>query len=174
MRTVSTGTIITAAVLLLSLILPVAARAADSGLSVLTYNVHGLPWPLTFGRPAAFAKIETRLRAMRHEGVQPHIVVLQEAFTADAKQIGRRSGYRYIVDGPGRALRSPAPETPADAAFAARASFWRGESGAKLVDSGLQILSDYPVLSVRRAASARVYPHSRAITRTNSRPDRSS
>jgi endonuclease/exonuclease/phosphatase family metal-dependent hydrolase len=138
------------------LVLPHAtARAAEPALSVLTYNVHGLPWPLALGRSAAFRQIEARLRALRRAGQQPHIVLLQEAFTADAKQIGRLSGYRYIADGPSRTGLGPAPLTAADRAFAAQASFWRGETSGKLVDSGLQILSDYPIVSVRHAAFPR-------------------
>lgn len=136
----------------LSLAQPIPARAAGSPVSLLSFNVHGLPWPLTSGRREAFARIEQRLIAMRHEGIQPHIVVLQEAFTTDAKQIGPKSGYRYVVEGPGRNFRTQVRPSPADQRFATGASFWRGESGIKLEDSGLQILSDYPVLSVREAA----------------------
>jgi endonuclease/exonuclease/phosphatase family metal-dependent hydrolase len=139
----------------LGLALPAAAQAPDQKLSVLTYNVHGLPWPLASGRDAAFARIEARLRALRHEGLQPHIIVLQEAFTTGAKRIGHRSGYRYVVEGPMRTAINDGPMTPADAHFAAGARFWKGETIPKLVDSGLQILSDYPIISVRRIAFPR-------------------
>ena len=56
-------------------------RPFDGTLSVLTYNVKGLPWPLASGRPEAFSAMADRLRDMRAEGRNPHIVVLQEAFT---------------------------------------------------------------------------------------------
>lgn len=132
---------------------PAAAKSpAPPPLSVLSYNVKGLPWPLTSGRSEAFARIEARLRAMRAHGVQPHVIVLQEAFSADAKAIARQSGYRYIVEGPSRDLLSPDRPRRADAPFIRAASFFKGERSGKQVDSGLMLGSDYPILSVRRAA----------------------
>ncbi len=129
-----------------------AAPHQPSSLSVMTYNVHGLPWPLVSGREAAFAKIEARLSGLRKTGAQPRVIVLQEAFTDEAKQIGPRSGYRYSVTGPTRDLTNDARATPADVKFANAASFFKGESSGKLLDSGLLISSDYPIVSVRRAA----------------------
>lgn len=129
-----------------------AASPAPASLSVLTYNIHGLPWPIASDREDDFARIEARLNAMRRAGVQPHIVVLQEAFTADAAAIGRRSGYRYIVDGPAAGDVNPGTPTAADRQFSADASWLKGERSGKLVSSGLQILSDYPILGVRRMA----------------------
>jgi len=88
---------------------------------------------------------------MRQAGTQPHIVVLQEAFTRAAQRIGAESGYRYVVDGPAAADRSSLPATAADRRFAAAASWFKGERSGKLLGSGLQLLSDYPILAVRRA-----------------------
>jgi endonuclease/exonuclease/phosphatase family metal-dependent hydrolase len=122
------------------------------GLSVMTYNIEGLPWPVRLGREAAFTKIGARLEALRLLGEQPHIVVLQEAFTDQAKRIGVEGGYRYIVNGPDRSLAGAAITTETDRAFQRDASFFSGERSGKVVDSGLQILSDYPILSVRRMA----------------------
>ncbi len=129
-----------------------AALRQASSVSVMTYNVHGLPWPLVSGREAAFAKIEARLSGLRKTGAQPHVIVLQEAFSDEAKQIGPRSGYRYSVTGPTRDLTNDVRATPADVKFANAASFFKGESSGKLLDSGLLISSDYPIVSVRRAA----------------------
>ena len=124
-------------------------------LGVMTYNVHGLPWPFARGRDRAFGAIEQRLAQMRRQGTQPHIIVLQEAFTDRAKEIGRNSGYRYIVNGPSANDPGVAIKGSDTAVFAASASAWKGETEGKLLDSGLQILSDYPVESVRtRAFSA--------------------
>lgn len=123
-------------------------------LSVLTYNVKGLPWPVATGREEAFKAIESRLGTMRIAGKQPRIVVLQEAFTERAKQIGARSGYRYSASGPSAAEITAAP-TAADTGprqFVREASIFRGESEGKWLDSGLMIFSDYPIVSVKRAA----------------------
>jgi endonuclease/exonuclease/phosphatase family metal-dependent hydrolase len=139
-----------------ALLIPGQASAARSGrmatISVMTYNVNGLPWPLALGRETAFAAIEGRLRTMRTAGRQPHVIVLQEAFTARAKRIATNSGYRFVANGPSSALSSAIRPTTADRGFAERASTLKGEKFEKFLDSGLQIASDYPIISIRRAA----------------------
>lgn len=129
--------------------------APANTLTLLSYNIHGLPWPFTSGRPAAFTQIADRLRDMRRTGTQPSVVALQEAFSGPARQIGAAAGYRYIVDGPTSSDRSTIAMTPADRKFAATASWLSGETLGPVEGSGLQILSDYPILSVRRAVFPR-------------------
>ncbi len=129
-----------------------AAAPEATFISVMTYNVHGLPWPLTSGRNAAFERIEGRLRALRLQKTQPHIVVLQEAFTLGAKAIGTKSGYRYIANGPSRDSSGNENAKARDLIFSSAASFFKGETSGKWLDSGLQVLSDYPILSVKRLA----------------------
>ncbi|WP_257539619.1 endonuclease/exonuclease/phosphatase family protein [Sphingobium sp. CFD-1] len=121
-------------------------------LSVMTYNIHGAPWPVAWDRPAKLASIATTLRVLRREGRNPHIVVLQEAFTQEAQSVGRAAGYRYIADGPSADMAGAA--IPGDAHLAPSSSdFWmKGEGIGKYVGSGLQILSDYPVMEVHRVA----------------------
>ncbi|MBY8827576.1 endonuclease/exonuclease/phosphatase family protein [Hephaestia mangrovi] len=131
-----------------------AAMPFDGSLSVLTYNVHGLPWPLARNRPAAFRRIAARLAAMRAAGTAPQVVVMQEAFTSAAVAIGREAGYRYIVQGPDAQLRGADPDGAADAHFLAGARWLRGETEGPVLDSGLVILSDYPVVST----TAMAYP----------------
>jgi endonuclease/exonuclease/phosphatase family metal-dependent hydrolase len=126
------------------------ARAYDNTLSVLTYNVEGAPWPFALDRPQAFVRIAARLRALRRDGRSPAVAVFQEAFTADAQAIGRAAGYRYVVEGPGPAEINAAPPASADIHFAADARWWLGETQGKLLDSGLLILSDYPIVRIRR------------------------
>ena len=132
--------------------LTTAAFPTDPVLSVMTYNVEGLPWPVRLGRDEAIARISERLRALRQSGRQPHVVVLQEAFTDAAKQIGADSGYPYVASGPPRELTTSVPVTPADRAFAAEGRWFKGEAMGKFLDSGLLLLSDYPILAVRRAS----------------------
>jgi endonuclease/exonuclease/phosphatase family metal-dependent hydrolase len=129
-----------------------AAVPEAAFVSIMTYNVHGLPWPFASGRDAAFQRIEGRLRALRHRNAQPNVVVLQEAFTQSAKAIGTKSGYRYIVDGPSRDSVGSQRAGAMDLTFNNAASFFKGETSGKWLDSGLQILSDYPILSVKRQA----------------------
>lgn len=129
------------------------APAQGADFSVLTYNVEGLPTPLAFGRASAAGKIAERLAQLRREGMQPHVVVLQEAFGSAQRAIGTKAGYRYVAFGP---ARDQAPialaMTDEDRAFARKESFWKGETEGKWASSGLAILSDYPIVAVKRAA----------------------
>lgn len=115
-----------------------------SDISVLTYNVKGLPWPIASNRETALAEIGARLAALRAEGRQPTIVVLQEAFTREAKAIGERAGYPYRIDGP--YLREDAEHPVAGRAW------YRGETQKPALDSGLVVLSDVPLTDIARAA----------------------
>jgi len=126
--------------------LRVANQTGD--LSVLTYNIKAQPWPLAMGRASAAVAIADRLAAMRAAGRQPHVVMLQEAFTDQARRIARQAGYRYVARGPTHV--SHGPRAPLGGAFA-RARRWdRGERSAAVFDSGLLILSDYPILRTSR------------------------
>lgn len=129
-----------------------ASPTRTVSLSVMTYNVKGLPWPLAFGRSEAFAKMATRLSALRQKNLQPHVIILQEAFTQDAKRIAQHAGYRFVANGPSKNLLNMTRPASTDLDFVSAASFLKGENSGKMVDSGLQIASDYPILSVRREA----------------------
>ena len=120
------------------------------GLSVMTYNVKGLPWPAAWGRGPALAAIGNRLADMRQRNTQPQVVLLQEAFSDDAKAIARQAGYRHIAIGPQQAPAADA--APLGESFAAAARWDRGERSESLVDSGLVILSDYPIVQSRNFA----------------------
>ena len=132
----------------------IAAAPSPSGnLSVMTYNVHGLPWPIASGRSAALAAIGQRLRELRSRGAAPRVAVIQEAFTSQAKAIAYTSGYRYVSFGTGESasFRSGLPQGGSDALGVDR--IWsKGEGLGKWEDSGLMILSDYPIVRVRRMA----------------------
>ena len=110
----------------------------------MTYNVKGAPWPVTHGRGRDLRAIGDRLRQLRAEGAIPHIVLLQEAFSADARAIARQAGYRFVVRGPdaGDPHTEPAsapmpPSLPPEASSTARRS-------GKLFDSGLLLALRFP------------------------------
>lgn len=121
---------------------PAACRTGD--FSVMTYNVGGLPWPLAKKGPEALHAIGERLAVMRARGCAPAVVVLQEAFSREAKAIGRIAGYPYAVEGP--YLRT------GTAPAGMERNWMLGETAGTPVDSGLVVLSDLPVLDVKRAA----------------------
>jgi endonuclease/exonuclease/phosphatase family metal-dependent hydrolase len=131
---------------------PGPALPFDGTISVLTYNIEGAPWPFARNRNLAFRRIVARLTALRRQGRAPRIVVLQEAFSGEARAIGRQSGYRYVVDGPAAADPAPAAASELDRQFLTGAHWWVGETEGRIADSGLQILSDDPVVRVRRMA----------------------
>lgn len=118
--------------------------------TLLSYNVEGLPWPLTHGRTAAAATIATELRALHDRGGAPQVVAVQEAFGDAQKAIGTSAGYRYVVFGPSETAAAAPAVTPSERAFVQGASLWHGETEGAREDSGLAIFSDYPILWVRR------------------------
>jgi endonuclease/exonuclease/phosphatase family metal-dependent hydrolase len=116
----------------------------ERSLSVMTYNVHGLPWPVAADRSDDLRLIGQRLAQLRLSRQAPDVVVIQEAFTAEAKSIGLASGYRHVLHGNGAEAASGGG--PSDA------NWLKGEGLGAALDSGLLILSDRPVVAVRREA----------------------
>jgi endonuclease/exonuclease/phosphatase family metal-dependent hydrolase len=118
----------------------------------MSYNIEGLPPPARFGRSASLERIGARLAAERRQRREPNVVLLQEAFAAPARNIAAEAGYRYVAAGPSvREVNNQAP--PADAmVFVSAASHLKGEGDGKWVDSGLRILSDYPIVKAERLA----------------------
>ena len=134
------------------LVASLVQQKAEPTLSVMTYNVEGLPFPVRMGRSNAAHQIAQRLHDMRDAGLQPHVVVLQEAFSDAQHAIGEKAGYRYMAFGPDRSLANGEAMSAEDTAFAADARFMKGERAGKWTGSGLIILSDYPIVSVAKAA----------------------
>ena len=128
-----------------------AVAQEPTELSVLTYNIEGLPWPARSGRGGDLSRIADQLRVLRAEGRQPHVVLFEEAFSHKARSIAQRAGYRYVADGPSASDAGARPSSPADRAFKAAARFFSGEKWGKLRGSGLRIASDFPILDVRRS-----------------------
>jgi len=115
-------------------------------LRVLTYNVEGIPWPIrTSDRAGALRRIGDRLGEMREAGEAPHIVLLQEAFISAVDDLIARAGYANFVRGP-TASDAPAATSPYIPAALTERKHFRGESLGKWINSGLYILSDFPIL----------------------------
>lgn len=121
------------------------SASAEGDISVLTYNVAGLPWPLKSNRPAALRVIGERLAAMRAAGAAPSVIVLQEAFIEEAWDIGAAAGYPYVVAGPymrtGALVDGPVSR-----------NWMIGETAGAAMDSGLIVLSDLPVVDIARSS----------------------
>lgn len=133
-----------------------AAQASTIGhnqpLSVMTFNIKGLPFPVAYDRTPALSTIGTKLADLRARGMQPHVVLLQEAFSPSAKALAEIAGYRHVATGPQpgdvKASADAAPST----SFLGQASWLKGETEGKWVDSGLVIMSDYPIVKTARMA----------------------
>ena len=123
-----------------------------SSLSVMSYNVEGLPEPARFGRTGPLSDIGKRLADLRSVRRAPNVVLLQEAFASSAKRIGVEGGYRYVAKGPSARSVNVAPPPFGARAFVAGASHLKGEADGKWVGSGLRILSDYPIVGVQQLA----------------------
>ncbi|MEE8295034.1 MAG: endonuclease/exonuclease/phosphatase family protein [Sphingomonadales bacterium] len=113
---------------------------------VLIYNIAGLPWPIRTGRRGDIKKIGRIFEEMRAAGTEPDIVLLQEAFTMKSQPIARYGGYPNVVGGPDTKDKAPKISDYADPEFSEGRSFWKGEKIGKLLNAGLAILSDYPIL----------------------------
>ena len=131
--------------------LTLSRRDRGPTLTVMTYNVHGLPWPIVPDRTADLYAIGDRLAAMRRHGDAPQIVVLQEAFTATADGIAARAGYPYVLRGPtaGEVSSLANTGTP-DEMFRTR-----GEGWGAFLPSGLILMSEYPIVQSWHAAFPR-------------------
>ena len=130
----------------------VAAPSGDAHsteISVLTYNVRGLPWPLASGRAKALKAIGAELATMRRDGRQPDVVLIQEGFRGEVDDLVKASGYRYWARGPSRAQRASGagPENGGRYASVRYPSF--GEGWGKFTSAGLHVLSDAPITDVQ-------------------------
>ncbi len=121
-------------------------------LSILLYNVEGLPFPARLGRERQLNRIAFWLERRRAAGQAPDIVFLHKAFTPAASAIAAAGGYGWVLPGPSRDLkRSSAAAAPRPADYDAGARWFKGEGIGKWLDSGLYIATDLP-LFVRHTA----------------------
>lgn len=115
-------------------------------IDVLIYNVAALPWPIRRNRTKALRLIGDEFAEMRARGEEPDIVLIQEGFRASMKELISRSGYPNWVRGPKTGDKAPDFSHRASEEFKKSRSFWKGERTGKVMDSGLYILSNWPIL----------------------------
>lgn len=131
------------------------ARADAPGpvtFSVMTYNVEGLPWPVRHGRGAALRKIGHELGAMRAKGVQPDVVLVQEGFRDEMWALIDATGYPYVARGPRKGQRDENYLRDEKTDYRRVKYRDRGEGLGKWGSSGLWVLSDHPIESVKSHA----------------------
>lgn len=141
-----------------------ATGTASMTVSVLIYNVAGLPWPVGCGkksrnldlrgeripiacnRSAALKDIGDVLGEFRRQGSEPDIIMVQEAFISAAAEIPERGGYPNWVAGPGYRDLGLKYSERASQAFIDERSFWKGEKFGKRQSSGLLLASNFPIV----------------------------
>lgn len=117
-------------------------------LSILLYNVEGLPFPARLERKYELARIADWLKRRRAAGHAPDILFLHKAFTPAASAIAKAGGYDWILPGPSRRLRrNPVAAAPRPAGYDADAQWLKGEGVGKWLDSGLYIATDLPLFT---------------------------
>src|SRR5690606_36817423 len=113
---------------------PTITRLADGRqstmLSVLIYNVEGLPWPARKNRGPSLDRIGETLAAFRAEGRAPDIVLMQESFTSRAARIGQQAGYANAIGGP--KIPDVTKDPAVAGAFVAERRHKKGERAPKL------------------------------------------
>ncbi len=114
---------------------------------VLIYNVAALPWPILANRTRALRLIGAELAEMRKLNIEPDIVLIQEGFRRTIKYMIADSGYPNWVRGPKTGDKMPKFSPRAPEAFKHERKFWKGERLGKIMDSGLYILSNWPILT---------------------------
>lgn len=77
-------------------------------------------------------------------------MLVQEAFTDEAKKLAKVAGYDFVATGPSAA--SDAVQPPLGMKFDGAARWAKGERTGSLADSGLLVLSDYPIVKTLRFA----------------------
>ncbi len=113
-------------------------------LTVLTYNVAGLPWPRRSGTGRAMERIKNAWPAEFTHG-EPDILLMQEAFVPSSTRLPLEIGYRNVVRGPLRLDRpDPRPER-ADPEFRRERRLTKGERFFIFTGSGLVAATDLAV-----------------------------
>lgn len=137
---------------------------ASMEISVMTYNVAGLPWPIGCGKSSKLTdengkrypiacdrsdglrNIGDILGRLRNLEIEPDIIMLQEAFIAASAEVPERAQYPNWVAGPGPNDLGPEVSDRASEEFIAERSFWKGEKLGKRQPSGLLIASNFPIV----------------------------
>jgi endonuclease/exonuclease/phosphatase family metal-dependent hydrolase len=141
-----------------------ATSTASMEISVMTYNVAGLPWPIGCGKSSRLTdengkrypiacdrrdglrNIGDILGRLRDLELEPDIILLQEAFIAASAEVPKRANYPNWVAGPGPDDLGSKVSDRASEEFIAERSFWKGEKLGKRQPSGLLIASNFPIV----------------------------
>lgn len=130
--------------------MPQAQEKSPFELSIMSFNINDLPAPLRPQALAAMRFIGQDLARRRAEGTAPDVVFLQEAFTRRSKKLVHEAGYPYVVKGPSARALDPASREVSYLDPAERVQGGPQRRFSRLVNSGLYVLSRYPLEMVEK------------------------
>lgn len=137
---------------------------ASMEISVLTYNIAALPFPIACGKTSRMTDenddripiacnrkegvidIARAFRQLRDQGLEPDIVLMQEAFLPIVAEFPDIAGYQNWVAGPGPYDLGPKYSDRASEAFIENRQFWKGEKWGKRQPSGLLVATDFEIV----------------------------
>lgn len=122
--------------------------SSSATLSVMTYNLEGLPWPARKGRGLFLREITAEFQRMEQRGVLPDVIVFQEAFSSQALQAAASTPHPFFTSGPRATRRSELPKSRDP--IPRKSNYLRGEWGVRFMVSGLAIASRYPIIEEHR------------------------
>lgn len=136
---------------------------ASMEISVLTYNIAALPFPIACGKSSRLTDekgkripiacnrskgviaIADALADLRAQGNEPDVVLMQEAFLPAVAEIAGVAGYPNWAAGPGPEDTGPKVSDRASKSFIEDRKFWKGEKWGKRQPSGLLVISDFQI-----------------------------
>lgn len=133
--------------MIFSLLFSTTAFAQAKSLRVMSYNVNGLPWPLEKNKRPLFMEIARIIKEKREKGIAPHVLVIQEGFRPETKEMVAAMGYPYVFKGPNDSEMNPldkkCPPGPKQPPC---------HNTVSIVGAGLWVLSEYPFVKTGKIA----------------------
>lgn len=113
--------------------------AQAKSLKVMSYNVNGLPWPIKKNKRPLLMEIARIIKEQREIGTAPDVLLIQEGFRPEVKEMVAAMGYPYVFKGPKDSDMNPldkkCPPGPKQPPC---------NNTISIIGSGLWILSKYP------------------------------
>lgn len=116
-------------------------------ISVLIYNVAGLPWPIRSKTGPAMARLRVAFQE-EFSAQQPDVLMLQEAFVPSATSLVKSANIENFVTGPSAGSRTTLEGPTLDTEFKKARRRNKGEKSAKLLNSGLVLATNYGINNV--------------------------
>jgi endonuclease/exonuclease/phosphatase family metal-dependent hydrolase len=127
-----------------------SAENNQDTLRVLSYNINAMPAPIIKNGQPLYEEIARILRQRRSEGTHPQILLLQEAFVGKVSIILENTGYQYVLKGPSK--KESSKKGRAHWAQQTRKAYAVSPNPQKFTNSGLYILSDFPIVNAQHKA----------------------